>query len=227
MAGCSFSAGSSDIQQAINNPETWAHFLIPEIQPKFFYNLAIPGGGNRQIADNLIYLLETKKHIVPESTLVLLNFTGLDRIDTMCSVEHPDANEYFSWSKDLGYGWIVEGGFCANTTPFRGSLQKNMELSQIQRINCLAIVQCLSYLQHRGFRFFFMLMNDDIINDSEKWFQSKLLDDYTNNFVKIESHLSMYAFAKSNNLLHEDQFHPNVKAQELIAQQLKSVLTFD
>lgn len=223
-AGCSFTAGTSNLVEALKNPHIWPHFLFQKINSKILINLAIPGGSNRQIANNLIYLLETKKYISPSDSLIGINFTGLDRIDVMCAVDHPDANKYFSWTKEFKFGWITHGGFLDKHPPFNGSLQKNMELAQIQLENCLAIVSCLSYLKLQGFKFVFMLMHDDIIVDSPTWFQNILTEEYADNYVTLENQRSMHAFAKSKNLLNADNFHPNEEAHKLISEHVNNFL---
>lgn len=234
VAGCSFSAGSSDLSVALQNPSRWPHYLLPDIQPKFFYNLAIPGGGNAQICHNLIYLLESKPWITPENCLIGINFTELCRIDTMCSVDHPDANPDISWNKDFNFSWITEGGFTTVKPPFRGLLQKNIGFDQVTLINSLLITQCLSYLDQKGFNYFFMLMTSDLLNKSDmpRHFQTKsptwLIDTLNQhrhkNFVSFEFADSMYDYCKAKNLLAEDAFHPNQHGQKEIASKVKTFL---
>jgi hypothetical protein len=224
-AGCSFTAGTSNIDEAKDNPTSWSHFLLPTVMPKFFYNLAIPAGGNVQLTDNLIYLLETKKYIVPENTLIGINITGLDRMDIMCPTDHPNANNLFSWATDFNYGWIPEPGFLNKSPPFNGTLQKNVGLSQIQLTNCLSIVKCFSYLENRGFNYFFMIMHDDIIDDSPDWFRTYLLEQKTSNFIKFGNFMTMHSFAKSQNLLVKDNFHLNKHANQLVAHQIVEFLS--
>lgn len=218
-AGCSFTAGTSDIDQARSNPESWPHFLLEKIPARFLINLAIPGGGNQQIADNVIYLLETKKYITSENCLIGINFTGLDRLDIMCAVDHPDANKNFSWSKDFGFGWITEGTFVSKTSPFNGMLQKNMELDQTQLSNCLSIVKLLSYLELNRFKYFFMLMNDEIMDTSRTWFNDFVNQGQTGPVIFGQSK-SMKSFATDKGLLNKDQFHPNKEAHQLMSNEI-------
>lgn len=216
-AGCSFTAGTSDIHLAKNNPQSWGHFLLSKINPRIYINLGIPGGGNRQIADNLIYLLNSKPEITPSNSLILFNISGLDRIDTMCSIEHPDANKNFSWSKDFGFSWITEGGFVSTNAPFYGALQKNMELEQIRLSSCLAIIQLLAFLKLKKFRFFFMTLDDKIFEECPTWFKTVIFEHYNHNYIRFGEVFSMHEFAKSKNLLAPDRFHPNLEANQLVA----------
>ena len=225
VSGCSFSAGSSSINQAEENPKVWPDFLLPVLKPKFFINLSIPGSGNLSIANNLTLCLETKKNLSPTNSIIGINISGLDRIDIMCSVDHPDANKYFSWGKDLGHNWITHGAWVGleKSSPFYGSLQKNMELEQARTMSCLSIVHCFSYLELHNFKYFFMLMDDYIINDSPAWF-TDYLDQRKDKCVKFNQHQSMHSYAKSCEGLHTDQFHPSVIGHKLIAEQIKSFI---
>ena len=214
-AGCSFTAGNSLIENA-TQPKTWSHFLLPKINPEFFYNLAIPGGGNCATSTNLIYLLETKKYIEPKNTLIGINITGLDRIDTMCAVDHPDSNKNFSWNHDFGYSWITEGGFTSNIPPFYGVLQKNTEIEQISISNALAMIKCFSYLELHKFNYFFMVMDDLVIQDSPPWFLD-FLNCRRQQWITFDDHITMHSLAKGKNLLEEDKFHPSISGYQLIA----------
>jgi hypothetical protein len=156
--------------------------------------LAIPGGGNQQINNNLVYLLESKKYIEPKNTLIGINITGLDRVDLMCPIDHPDVNENFSWQQDFGFGWINEGSFCNYTPPFNGKLQKNIGIEQVILYNCLAIIQCFSYMELQGFKYFFMLMDNDILKDSPAWFKNFVL--HNNHLVRFNQVNNMHDFVQ-------------------------------
>lgn len=215
-AGCSFTAGSSSIDVARNTPDVWPDFLLTKINPAFFYNIAVPGNGNHAIGTNLTYLLETKTDIKPEDTLIGINITGLERIDIMCAVNHPDANKYFSWDKDFGYGWITENIFVNKIPPFHGTLQKNMELAQVQRLNAIAIIKCFSYLELKKFNYFFMVMDHYVIEDSPQWFLD-FLNARQDKWVTLEGYKDMWSFSKDKNLLAEDKLHPTVQGQQYIS----------
>jgi hypothetical protein len=215
-AGCSFTAGTSQIEEATHLPTVWPHFLLPAINPKIFYNLAISGGGNHSISTNLIYLLETKKYINTNNALIGINITGLDRIDTMCAVDHPDANKHFSWDHDFGFSWITEGGFTHRGLPFNGALQKNTGLEQIHILNALAIIKCFSYLELHKFSYFFMVMDDVVIQDSPPWLLD-FLNCRQKQWITFNNYNTMHSFAKENFLLEEDKFHPTASGHKLIA----------
>ena len=182
------------------------------------------GGGNFAIANNLTYLLNSKNYINAKDSLIIFNISGLDRIDTMVSVDHPDANKYFSWDKDFEFGWITEGGFNNNKNVFNGLLQKNMGFEQVQILSCLSMVQCFSYLESRNFNYYFMLMNDTIL-DSPLWFND-FLNKRQDKWIQFNQGKSMYEYAKNTNLLSEDKFHPSIHAHKLIADQILHKINF-
>lgn len=216
-AGCSFTAGSTDLNECNINPTVWPHWLAQRIRPKIFNNLAIPGNGNYSIATNLIYYLETKKYIDPSEILIGINITGLNRTDIMCPVKHPDANPYFSWDQEFGYGWITYSEFGVNKPPFGNSLQKNIGYEQLVRINCMAVVQCLSYLELKKFNYFFMVMNNTVLDDSPEWFR-KFIDEHSSHWITFDQHLTMHAFTESLGLL--EKLHPNKEAHRIMAQKI-------
>jgi len=218
VGGCSFSSGTSDKSLAVTEPLVWPSFLLSDLDPKFYYNLAIPGAGNFSVADNLVYLLESKRYIQPENSIILFNISGLDRIDTMCAVDHPDANTNFSWATDFGFGWITEGGFLGSSLPFNGSLQKNIGFEQIQNLSCLSVVKLCCYLESRKFSYHFMLMDDDIL-DSPSWFFD-FLSARKDRWIQFEGETSMFGFVKKKNFLAQDQFHPSANGHKLIATQV-------
>ena len=197
-AGSEFTAGTSDIELAKENPTAWPHFLLPILTPEFFVNLAIPESGNFSTINNLIYLLETKKHIDPADTLIVIGFTGLARLDIMCAVDHPNANQHFSWDIDLEFGWITNLDFTQKVVPFNGILQKNMGVEQIEKLNCLSVVQGLSYLEANNFNYFFILMDEYILIDSPDWFKS-FLTQRQSKWIKFNQYQTMHEFIRANN----------------------------
>lgn len=215
-AGCSFTAGNSVIEEVTRSPSVWPDFLVSWIDAKVFYNIGITGGGNCAMCDSLIYLLETKKYINPGNTLIGINITGLDRIDTMCAVDHPNDTNRFSWKHDFGFSWINEGGFTCQIPPFNGDLQKHIGLEQIHLLNALAVTKCLTYLESHKFSYFFMVMDDQVIQDSPPWFLD-FLNCRKKKWITFGNHNTMHSFAKENCLLEEDGFHPSNAGHKLIA----------
>ena len=220
-AGCSFTAGNSVIEEVTRSPSVWPDFLVSRIDAKVFYNIGITGGGNCAMCDSLIYLLETKKHINPTNTLIGINITGLDRIDTMCAVGHPNDTNRFPWKHDFGFSWINEGGFTSQIPPFNGDLQKHIGLEQIHLLNALAVTKCLTYLESHKFSYFFMVMDDQVIQDSPPWFldflkQAQfgfLLVSHDRYFLDNLSEL-VYALDRGQGILHKGNYSGFLDFQE-------------
>jgi len=221
--GCSFTAGTSNIDLAKKNPTRWPHFLLSIIDPDFFANLAISGGGNSSQMTSLTCFLETKKNIIPTDTLIILNLTGLYRVDTMCSIDHPDANPHISWAQDLGFTWITCDMLGTKISAISKFLHKNMELEQIKTFSCLAIIQGLSYLESNNFNYFFMLMDDFILEDSPEWFRN-FLEQRKNKWIKFDQHQTMHSYVSELELTCEDNFHPSTDGHKLIAQNIIDTL---
>ena len=184
FAGCSFTASSSEFVQNYAAADAWPQYLAQVVKPKIFNNLSIPGGGNKSVTHNLIYYLTSKSYLDLEKTFVGFNISVLDRIDTICSFDHPDANPHFSWDKDFGFGWITEGGWTANVPPFFGSLEKNMGYEQTILDNCLHLTGLISFLELKKINYRFMLLDDNVYNDGPVWWKQIL--DTNVNLVKFE-----------------------------------------
>ena len=216
ISGCSFSAGSSDIENGTMYPITWSHFLLPKINPNVFVNLSVHGGGNISSGFNIVYLLETKKFFTSDDTLILFNITGLDRVDTMCYNDNSYANSSFSWNKDFGFGWITEGGFTSKLPPFNGMLQKNIGVDQIITTNSLSIINTITYLEANNFQYAFMLMDQHVETDAPD-FLRRFLNNRSKYYITFDGISNMHEYCKQNTWLKKDQFHPSHEGYSRIA----------
>jgi hypothetical protein len=217
--GCSFSVSSSLVEEANVNPHSWTHHLINYYNINRFANMSIPAGGNSALVNNLIYYLETKPDWNPSTTLVGFNITELHRLDVMCPVDHPNHNTNFSWDHDLRHGIITLGPFTSTATPFNGLMQKHMGWDQVIKLNCLELVKLFTYLEHRRFSYFYMLIDDTVLEDSPDWFK-KVLEKYKHRQALSSG---MAEFAREHNEVNDDNWHPSKYGQELIA---KEIITF-
>jgi hypothetical protein len=216
IGGCSFSAGTSDIGEALAQPSTWAHFLLSKIDINLYANLAIPGGGNLATSFNILNFLQKNTHFNKKNTLVIFNITGLERIDTICATDHPDAIQYFSYSKSLNYNWINEGSFETKMSPFYGKLQKNMGYDQVKILNEYAVITLISFLENENYNFRFMYMDEEIVKESSDIFQKFLLKRQSN-LILFDEHLAMHEYCKQQQALHRDNQHPSVHGYQLIS----------
>jgi len=220
--GCSFTAGiislpHSSPQEWNDRGSVWPHFCFAKTdtaQGKFV-NLALSGGGNTAAIYNLIYYLETNRSSLNKTnTIIGFNITGLDRIDRLVDLSDPDINQDMCCidtsglkhpSTDLGFGWVTKGP--------PGGLQRKNYIN-----GCLAILQGLCYLDHAGYEYFFMTMNDEIYTYAPAWFQ-QCLNDRKDRWVTFNDAQSMLTFIKKSNLTKSDtDWHPSISGHKLIAQ---------
>jgi lysophospholipase L1-like esterase len=69
-----------------------------------------------------------------------------------------------------------------------------------------------------------MLMDNTIVDDSPSWFKERVVNKLKHRFVDFGGSASMYSYAKSQNCLDEDGFHPNQQGQKLIASKVNKHL---
>ena len=219
-AGCSFSVSPSTIDDANTTPESWTQHLINYYNINRFANLSIPGGGNPALVDNLIYFLETKPDWNPTTTLVGFNITELHRSDTMCAEDHPDSNKNFSWSRDVKHNCLNHGPFVSTAPPLNGQIQKHMGFEQVIKTSCLELVKLFTYLEYRKFPYFYMLIDDIVLEDSPEWFL-KVLEKYKH---RRALSIGMAEYCKQHNAVDDDGWHPSKKAHKLIANELVSFI---
>lgn len=223
FAGCSFSTSSSDLSDCSTNAHAWPQYLAQFMSPKIFNNLSMPGGGNKSIAHNLIYYLESKSYLDLEKTFIGFNISGLDRIDTICTVTHPDANKHFSWDKDFGFGWITSGGWTSKKSPFFGVLEKHMGYEQTIIDNCLTVSSLIAFLDFKKVKYRFMLMEDKIYQQGPNWWMQMLRKNP--NLIRPDG-LNMFEWSKKNNCLMDDRFHPSDEANQYFAKVIFNSLDF-
>ena len=221
VAGSSFSVGTSDKQDARRNPITWSHLLLKEYDPEIYVNLAIPGAASSSISSNLIYFLETKKYINNNETVVIIDFSELDRYDVMCQVGHPNANPFFSWNNDLGFDWLTEGSFPVKKPPFNGAIQLNAGFEAVVLTSQLAILNCITYLESRNFTYRFMLTHNWIFDDSPQWFQD-FLKKHSKNWITFDDCIGMHEYGLKNKVLHTDNYHLSMKGNADIYTYIKT-----
>lgn len=207
----------------LNKGSVWPHFCFAQMlapDKDMLTNLAIPGGGNIAAMTNLVFWLEKSKHkIFPDNTLIGFNITELNRWDTPCALDNPDANKDFACidskglvhpSAALDVAWIT-----------RGIQWPDRDLSNVDVVSSLAILNCFCYLELRGFKYFFMLMSDSIYNNSPAFLQDAL-QKRKKQWVNFTNGVSMFEFVTSRNQITNDG-HPTIDGHKIIA---KCVLDF-
>jgi hypothetical protein len=222
VAGSSVSAGTSDRTAAIHTPQVWPHFLLQALDSKVFCNLAMPAGGNISIAKNLIYVLTTKPEYTANDTLVIFNIAPMDRFDIMCDIDHPNANQHFSWAKAIGFSWITSGSFVAKTLPFNGSIEKNMGFDAIVNYNALELIGLITYLEDRGYNFHFMFDNASILEDAPGYLIT-FLNSKTRHWIQFNEHPTLREYCQAKHLMLDTE-HPTLQGHQALAQQVQQHL---
>ena len=216
VSGCSFSAGSSSIDLAKSDPSVWPHWLLKKIHFDRFANLSIVGGGNLSASYNLLFYLENR-FCDPADTLVIFNLTEFFRIDLICPVDHPDSTRWFSWDKDFGFSWIIEPLFEDKKSPFHGKLQKNMGFEQTIMLNSLHVLALFSYLENRGYRYYFMLMSQECLDHAAPFLQEKIKQNQ-NRFINFPGHECMKEYVSDLGLTSSKfDHHPSTIGHKVIA----------
>ena len=239
IGGCSFTDSPNNLQALKADPCGWVSNLVLKYpQIRFINNVAISGGGTHAMVQNLSYMLSGTNWFPPEKTLVLFDITGLERVDLMVSEQHPDRNDFSHVNITLPFAWITSGGWFGPDhikdfrSPLTGlrtghskamidELQKNQEYEQVVLDNSLGVMNLIMSLAHRGYRYYFMIMDDQVLQDAPDFFQ-KFLDGQDQHWIKFDPYLSMFAYTRALSMLDTDQFHPSrqghVKIAERIAQ---------
>jgi hypothetical protein len=224
VSGCSFTTGSSDAGDIHKKMNSWPCPLVVKYNIPIIYNLALSGGGNTSICHNISYVIDTDPVFAPENTLVLFNITGLDRIDLMVQSDHPDINTNGSWHKVFPFAWITSGGWLTGKLKkITDTLQKNLGWDSVIRSNCLNIINFIQRLEADGYRYYFMLMDDQILDDAPDFFIN-FIKSKTQQWITFNEYLSMHSYGKSLGLLESDNFHltleGNLKIAEIVNNQI-------
>jgi hypothetical protein len=203
-------------------------FSVDTAWPKYItdyniVNLATPGAGMQTIAQNLMMFLQLNSAFDKDCCKIIFNITQLDRIDTICSLDHPDADCRMT---SLGVGWINEGSFISQKSPFYGSLQKNIGLEQIQTVNSLHTIALINYLENHGYVYGILLLEDFFNLDDTPEFFKDFLNKKQQKIINFDQTMGMFEHAHGNNQLHPDNFHPNESANQYFAQCLQQYLAF-
>lgn len=223
VTGCSFTASLLDnilpTSDAYNSRAShWPHTVFSKLGPedKKFINLAMGAGGNMAAFTNLSYFLNLYKEYTPENTLIGFNITGLNRKDKICLPNDINESEHrvcIDVPTYLNISWY----------PDQYTRTDDLNLTLIQ--NATRIIDAISYLELRGYTYFFMIMNDDIYTKSPSWFQGFLDERRNKNWILFGEYLSMLSFSKSiNGCVSSTDLHPTMSTHKLIGQHVINFL---
>ena len=148
--GCSFTQG--------NGIENWPNYLQDLLKFKHLKNLAQAAAGNNYICKNTVDYLESHPW-VPAETLILIMWSGADRIDVSIT------DEWYNYIKS-GYMFCSNNGtvnriHCARGThvPFVTNLFGNLHKTKDEQTMCIDSLQNFilleNYLKSKGYRYLF------------------------------------------------------------------------
>lgn len=241
IGGCSFTVGSSSVANINQFQQAWPDYLVCRYPIQIINNFAMNGGGNIAMIQNLTFALEKDSTVFPpDKTLILFNITGLERIDLMVSGDHPDINRETPWNDHMPFSWITSGGWfgymhlksprwppigvrSGHAKQLIDTLQKNQEYEQIVLSTCLALINFIMALQARGYRYYFMIMDDQILLDAPEFF-IQFLHKQEQKWIRFGQYLSMHSYAESYDALKPDNFHPSVEGHKKIADKIMEVV---
>jgi hypothetical protein len=229
-SGCSFTEGIS-----------WTVPVANHFQAQL-YNLGHSGAGNRYIANSVIDCLQYKD-LNPESTLVIVMWSGPGRKDALVSGEYWYLlSDYPGKAKFHDYEdcyWIFSGGrsnaWCDHIET-RKIFEQDYLVSDpvtICKETLDNVIKLQIYLKYHGFKYFFMsyvnYWKADIESTVNGDFNIKYFAGHIPAFQKIDwspwifssnTQDGIYEFSRDQNILHTDEFHPSLIAHNRFASEV-------
>jgi hypothetical protein len=229
-SGCSFTLAPS-----------WAESVASHFQFDL-YNLGRDAAGNRYIANSVIDCLEYE-NLDPESTLVMVMWSGPNRKDVLVSGEYWYLLTDYPWkSKFNDYEdcyWIFSGGV-SNSWYDHKECRKIFEQSYIMadpfticKESLENIIKLQTYLKQHRYRYFFMSYVNYWVPDSESVVNGDYSIEHFVGHLPIFQQIDwkpwifcsntrdgIYEFSRDRFILDADQFHPSQSAHKRFATEI-------
>jgi hypothetical protein len=230
VSGCSFT-------QTPVGHKNWSVYLRDRIPEVDYVNYARSGGGNNYITDSMIkYLLQAQPD--PQETLIMVMWTGVSRIDLNIGQEYYDLLGDWANKESVGPDRYVcstgiGGAWPSLPRSLFEEIYKAMDYRALACNTLLQIVSLKNFLENHGYAYKFM----SYVNywqDLPDWYtpnldfsithyagDNPLLKDLGDHWIWVnENKDCLYEFAKSHNMLLDDEFHPTQEAQKLFFEQV-------
>jgi hypothetical protein len=134
VSGCSFTHQTNRIPGHFS----WAN-LLANWTGMQIHNLAISGVGNDHISRSIILYLEKNK-LPPEDTLVIVMWSGINRIDWITDAKDSKFSKEYSFNYQYDdYNELVTGGAWWNTTMPTPLMKAIIDYSKYQSIHSLTL----------------------------------------------------------------------------------------
>lgn len=217
VSGCSFTH-----EPDLGYPFSWANLLAYWTGMNII-NLAIPGAGNDHISKSVILYLE-RNNLDPTETLILIMWSGAGRIDWITDKSLSNfKNEYsFAYSYDQYNELVVGGNWWGDKNPTH--LKRTLiEYSKYQSDHSLALhswiaIENLSnYLENNKFNYYYTsflnykrrnIKGDAMIVPFFEELKKLNLTLNLDKWLKFADNDYYGDWARENNFLAEDDFHP-------------------
>jgi hypothetical protein len=231
VSGCSFT---------YNNHETsavaWPYYLRDLGGFEQVLDCSLPGAGNNHIANSLQWAIEVDKP-APDSSLVIVMWSGCDRDDYICS----DSNDNKQYPFSFKYTNSVISGICGGSSPqSKGNTIAGLkDLAQTKTLESRSIENYLyinglwHYLKNLEYRFIFLNFLDGNLPsrtyhfDITKHLPIAPKNQYNSMLTKITD---PHTWALKNDLLIDDDFHPSPAGhldwtQKVLLPKLQTIIT--
>lgn len=191
-------------------PVSWTSILAKKINIKSFVNVAAASHGNVLVANNILTLINRFNYSAID-TLVLFNLSDPARMDVMCDWNRNSKSARCDWPDQvLPYGYIDRNvDLVKKTTQMMG-------VDQVELFTSNAILGMMSFLKHRGFKFYFTMMRDY----RDNLHLGPVIQEFSDHLVTLSPGVGMYEHASILNFLADDNHHPNLEGYHSIALQV-------
>lgn len=219
VGGCSFTAnglggspptkssgGGNSYNHGALSPWSWAGHLSRMLDVESLVNVAAAGHGNILTANAMMTLINSFNYNT-DDTLIVFNLTDPARLDIICDFDCADADPWISWTKD-----IIPYTFLNRDRNF----MRISNVDKIERLTTATTELLFDFLEHKGFSYYFMTMNDVTqtpLND--------LVEKHKARFIPLSPGKTMMNFCKlTDNTVSKSDFHPSENGHKMIAEQV-------
>lgn len=224
VSGCSFTWNNSEKHIC-----TWPYFAasLMQIDTANVYDCSQGASGSAHLLWSVINEIETNPDITAQDTLIIVMWPGLTRTDVIGnageSVQwHPEKCAYH-YNKDYGSIALHNNKISIDASRSNSNLNKlnlayKTAIGQDAQIyqSCLNIIALDNYLSNNGYKNCMLTWHDpqyalDLVD--------KALAEKVSNLI-VNNVESLGSWARRNNMLSEDRFHPSVQGHKEWTQQI-------
>jgi hypothetical protein len=213
VSGCSFTYNNHETA-AVN----WPYYLRDLGGFEQVLDCSLPGAGNSHISNSLIWGLEIDQPD-PDNSLIAVMWSGNDRDDYICPASNIRRFPYqFNYTDNVRSG--ITGGNSVSSigntlSNFKEfSMTKTLESRAIE--NYLHIAKTYQYLKAHGYKFIFLnFCNASIPSRSQHFDIHPYLPKSAQHTLNkmFAPTIDLHHYALKNDLLSQDDFHPNPDGQ--------------